>query len=147
MLDVAENNPLICGESEKAGGVEHRGCRTCDGFGYGTRGIDPTNTRRVTCDECDGTGLANCDACEAQNGEACLEGPRTCRSAHLSALDAGIPLSVIRGETKLTDHFSPAYIAEQAGVEACRACGAVPATRTCGDYDEAFCDECAEVWR
>jgi hypothetical protein len=27
-----------------------------------------------------------------------------------SALDAGIPLSVIQGKTKLTDHFSREYI-------------------------------------
>lgn len=30
------------------------------------------------------------------------------------ALDAGIPLSVIEGKTKLTDHFSPDYIESQA---------------------------------
>lgn len=33
----------------------------------------------------------------------------------LEALDAGIPLSVIRGETKLSDHFSPEYIKAQRG--------------------------------
>ena len=32
-----------------------------------------------------------------------------------AALDAGIPLSVIEGKTKLSDHFSPDYIAERAG--------------------------------
>lgn len=30
-----------------------------------------------------------------------------------SALDAGIPLSVIEGRTKLTDHYSPEYIRHQ----------------------------------
>lgn len=32
-----------------------------------------------------------------------------------SALDAGIPLSVIEGKTKLTDHFSQEYIDSQCG--------------------------------
>lgn len=31
----------------------------------------------------------------------------------LSALDAGIPPSVIAGKTKLSDHFSPEYIKSQ----------------------------------
>jgi len=31
------------------------------------------------------------------------------------ALDAGIPLSVIEGKTKLSDHFSPEYITQQCG--------------------------------
>lgn len=32
-----------------------------------------------------------------------------------SALRAGIPLSVINGETKLSDHFSQEYIDQQCG--------------------------------
>lgn len=32
-----------------------------------------------------------------------------------SALDAGIPLSVVMGKTKLTDHFSREYIDAQCG--------------------------------
>lgn len=31
------------------------------------------------------------------------------------ALDAGIPLSVIEGRTKLSDHFSPEYINDKCG--------------------------------
>lgn len=33
----------------------------------------------------------------------------------LEALEAGIPLSVIEGKTKLSDHFSPDYIKAQRG--------------------------------
>lgn len=41
--------------------------------------------------------------------------PRCEREMLESALAAGIPLSVIEGKTKLTDHFSPEYIATMAG--------------------------------
>ena len=34
-----------------------------------------------------------------------------------NALDAGIPLSVIEGKTKLKDHFSQEYIDYQCGKE------------------------------
>lgn len=37
--------------------------------------------------------------------QACYE-----KWMHQSAIDAGIPLSVIEGKTNLTDHFSQAYI-------------------------------------
>ncbi len=55
----------------------------------------------------------NCPACEAQDGDPCEGGPEECLSAYESALDAGIPSSVILGKSKLTDHFTKAYIDAQ----------------------------------
>src|SRR4051812_19649008 len=77
-------------------------CPTCDGIGTQNDGNpnDP-RSRLVTCQECRGTGLPDCDACAAQDGAVCDGGPRTCASAHMAALDAGIPLEVIRGEKTL----------------------------------------------
>lgn len=59
----------------------------------------------------------SCRACERQDGDPCEGSPRTCASARQSALDAGIPLSVVRGETTLTDHFSRDYVDAQCGRE------------------------------
>lgn len=46
---------------------------------------------------------------DALDGEAPMCGP--CET--ISALRAGIPLSVIEGRTKLSDHFSESYINSQ----------------------------------
>ncbi len=53
---------------------------------------------------------ADCDHEILQSG--C---PRCEREMRDSALAAGIPLSVIEGHTKLSDHFSAEYIAWKAG--------------------------------
>lgn len=44
----------------------------------------------------------------------CLDDDRYCQACFISAArDAGIPDSVISGESRLSDHFSPEYIAKQ----------------------------------
>lgn len=62
----------------------------------------------------------NCEICltakaehSDDSGEYCL--PCLRKITVQSALDAGIPLSVIEGKTKLSDHFSKEYIAKQCG--------------------------------
>ncbi len=59
--------------------------------------------------------IANCPECEAQNGDACSGSERTCLARRNSALDAGIPASVLDGKTTLRDHFSDQYIAYMLG--------------------------------
>jgi hypothetical protein len=56
---------------------------------------------------------AICRECELPITDSPEGEPTTCDDCR--ALDAGIPLSVIKGETKLTDHFSREYIDHQAG--------------------------------
>ncbi len=60
-----------------------------------------------TCEICKSAEIFHSD----DSGDYCepcyLEGMKQ------GALDAGIPLSVIEGKTKLTDHFSPEYIKSQ----------------------------------
>lgn len=58
------------------------------------------------------------DAHDNADGEPCANAISQCPGCVDSALDADIPLSVILGRTKLTDHFSRDYIAAQAGREA-----------------------------
>lgn len=98
------------------------------------RGLDCDSRGRVKncvcprrpCPECDGgpeVEIARCDNCGTRDdvdnmhrddsGVYC----ERCQREHeeRGALDAGIPLSVIRGQTKLTDHFSREYIDAQCG--------------------------------
>lgn len=66
----------------------------------------------------DGDTRAVCRACDVEGPEDCgHDGEDTnpacpsCQAAlRQSALDAGIPASVIDGKSKLKDHFSPEYI-------------------------------------
>jgi hypothetical protein len=56
-----------------------------------------------------------CDICHKKKEVKVDESGQYCEKCYLaickkSALDAGIPLSVIEGKTKLTDHFSQEYI-------------------------------------
>ncbi len=61
--------------------------------------------------------IKNCPECEAGDGDCCSGDERTCKSRRESALDAGIPASVLDGHTKLTDHCSRETIARMAGSE------------------------------
>lgn len=64
---------------------------------------------------CRDSDLGKPPSCEySDNNDGELDDCWTCR-AHMrqSALEAGIPLSVVDGKTKLSDHFSEQYIAEQ----------------------------------
>jgi hypothetical protein len=75
----------------------HSHCPRCHGnVGFGGECIDrnPPNCGH------DGEDTdPNCPSCQT--------------SLRQSALDAGIPASVVEGKTKLTDHFSPEYIKSQ----------------------------------
>lgn len=51
----------------------------------------------------------------ADNERACPNGAGRCPECNDNARYAGIPLSVILGKTKLTDHFSKEYIRSQTG--------------------------------
>lgn len=93
-------------------------CRACEGQGTvaDCNPCDPRH-RLVTCDECCGAGTDDPAAIHAaaENVErGCPLAVSECPLCTQSALDAGIPLSVVRGETKLTDHFSREYIDAQA---------------------------------
>lgn len=61
--------------------------------------------------ECEDCGVKFNEGHVADDGEYC----EPCYEAICvkSALDAGIPLSVIEGRTKLRDHFSQEYIDSQ----------------------------------
>lgn len=56
---------------------------------------------------------ASCKECD--DGESCGRAVRDCPVQRQSAIEAGIPESVIDGKTKLRDHFSREYINAQAG--------------------------------
>ena len=64
----------------------------------------------LRCEVC-GRFIAKDSARTDESGDYCIP----CAEAiwRQGALDAGIPLSVIEGKTKLSDHFSEAYIESQ----------------------------------
>lgn len=63
---------------------------------------------------------SKCDTCGKNTEVQVDESGQYCEPCYLEwakqgALAAGIPLSVIEGKTKLTDHFSQEYIDAQCG--------------------------------
>jgi hypothetical protein len=59
-----------------------------------------------------------CEYSDINDGQ--LDDCWTCRAyMRQSALEAGIPLSVVEGKTKLSDHFSERYINEQCNPRDC----------------------------
>ncbi len=58
-----------------------------------------------------------CEVCSNSEGGSCDRRTADCPVQRQGALDAGIPLSVIEGKSKLTDHFSKAFIDMQCGRE------------------------------
>lgn len=50
-----------------------------------------------------------------ENEQSCPLPMNECPECVASARDAGIPMSVILGKTKLSDHFSEAQIARECG--------------------------------
>ncbi len=88
----------------------------CFGCGFGS----PVNEVEFPRTEKDllwdtASALFGCIDCE--NGEPCRRATWECPFLFRSALDAGIPRSVINNHTKITDHFSREYIASQCGRE------------------------------
>lgn len=95
------------------------GCTDCEGFGYHVLGdTNSPNARRERCDACLGTGSGDPEAIHAraaEDGDVCPVGHCHCPACRAAALDAGIPLSVVEGKTKLTDHFSEERIDLECG--------------------------------
>lgn len=63
-----------------------------------------------------------CETCQSNKVELSDESGEYCSLCYRkawtqSALDAGIPLTVIEGKTKLSDHFTKEYINFKRGVK------------------------------
>lgn len=65
------------------------------------------------------------DSCRwCDDGEPCRKPISDCPRMRQSALEAGIPASVIDGKTKLSNHFSREHIEREAGkLVTCETCG------------------------
>ncbi len=92
-----------CPECNGHGGDNHGDCEHCYGEGI-VLSEKELDTKRSIAHET-----------AAENGDPCPNRTSECPECTASALDAGIPLSVIQGKTKLSDHFSPAEIARNSG--------------------------------